>query len=316
MSSGSVLIKKLLPYLKLLVPLVVAFFVGRVIHANWQQVREAEWSASPLDLTLAFLCCSAWFWVRPYGWMLILGSFGRGVPYPAVYRVFRKAEMSRMVPGAIWQFVSRVFLLKRWGVTAGACLAATVIDMLLTALASLVPAAWTLRGAVAEFKLYHRIALACFPLASLLFVHPRMLNAWAGFLAHRLGQAWTPIKIGWGKLTGIWGLYVVGWVLMAAGTAYFAAGVLPAAGSQKAYIGSSYVVAWLIGTLTMIAPGGMGIREGALGLLLSRVMPAGPAFTLAVGIRFWLLLIELIWYGAAYLLPPAEPPDEDEPPRA
>jgi hypothetical protein len=62
-----------------------------------------------------------------------------------------------------------------------------------------------------------------------------------------------------------------------------------------------------VGTLTMIAPGGMGIREGALGLLLSRILPAGPAFTLAVGIRLWTLLVEITTFGFGSLLPKSEP---------
>ena len=57
----------------------------------------------------------------------------------------------------------------------------------------------------------------------------------------------------------------------------------------------------------------MGIREGALGLLLSRWMPTGPAFTVAIGIRLWLLLLEVTWVGIGALLPRPEPPAEEDP---
>jgi hypothetical protein len=64
----------------------------------------------------------------------------------------------------------------------------------------------------------------------------------------------------------------------------------------------------------MISPAGMGIREGALGLLLERWMPTGPAFTVAIVIRLWLLVMEVAWVGIGSLLPRPEPgPEETSP---
>ncbi len=293
---------------KFLVPLVVAFFVGRVILENWEQVRAAEWSVRPAYLAASFVLCGAWYVFRPYGWNVILRGFGSEAPFPAVFRMCRKAELSRYVPGGVWQFVSRVYLLKQWNVSAGACLAATILDLFLATLASLVPASWTLQQAFAEFRAYHRVVLFAFPAVSVLFVHPKLLNWWAGFLAKRLGQSWTPLELPWRSLLGIWALYVAGWLLFAAGVVLFVNGVLRAPEGASTYIGSSYTVAWLVGTLTMIAPGGMGIREGALGLLLSRVLPTGPAFTLAVGIRLCTLLVEIATLALGSLMPRYDAP--------
>ncbi|MEZ5365976.1 MAG: hypothetical protein R2748_27495 [Bryobacterales bacterium] len=204
-------------------------------------------------------------------------------------------------------------MLLRYGAfLAGAVLAATILDLFLATLARLVPASWTIQDAFEGFKTYHRIVLFAFPLVSILFIHPKLLNAWAGFLAARLRQEWTPLRIGWGKLLGIWSMYVAGWVMLGAGVALFVNGVLRVPEGNNLYIGSSYTVAWLIGTLTMIAPGGMGIREGALGLLLGRILPTGPAFTLAVGIRLWTLLVEIGTYGLGSLFGKAQGPDESE----
>ena len=39
---------------KFVVPLIVIFFVGRVILNNWEQVRTAEWEVRPAYLALSF----------------------------------------------------------------------------------------------------------------------------------------------------------------------------------------------------------------------------------------------------------------------
>ncbi len=293
---------------KIAVPLVIAFFVGRVIVANWTQVREADWRFSPLYLIVSFLLCSPWFLARPLGWNVIINRFGRRVPYSAVYRVVRQSELSRFVPGGVWQFVSRVYLIKKWHVPASAALAATVIDLFLAALAAIIPALWSLGEALPNLARFQRIMFWVFPLASILVVHPKIFNAWAGHLAKRMGQDWQDLEIRWSMLLGIWGLYVAGWILQCAGVALFVRGVIDIGPHGTVFIGSSYAAAWLAGTLAMVAPAGMGIREGALGLLLSRLIPEGPAFTLAVGIRFWLLILELAWFSFGSLLPRREPP--------
>lgn len=297
--------------LKVAVLLIVVGFVGHRIVSNWQEVKEADWRLEPLYLVGSFLLCSIWFWVRPLGWNIILNCFGGKVPFFAVYRVYRQSELSRYVPGAVWQFLSRIYLIKRWRVSASACLAATIVDLVLATLASLIPAAWTLLEAFGDFSLYHQILMAAFPLLSIAVVHPRILNAWAGFLAERLKQPWTPLEIGFPTLLGIWAMYVAGWLGVAGGLALFARGILELPPEGSAFIGSSYAVAWLVGTLTMIAPAGMGIRETALGVMLSRILLQGPAFTLAVAIRFWMLLIEVVWAVIGVVTPRPEPPEEE-----
>ncbi len=303
------MIRKIAKVLKFGVPLIVAYFVGRVIHTNWEQVRDADWQFSPFYILGAALLSSTWYLARPLGWNIILNRFGRPVPYLAVYGVYRQSELSRYVPGAVWQFLSRIYLIKRWHVSASACMAATVVDMVLATLAAIIPALWTLQEAFPGMQAYHQVVLLAFPVVSILVVHPKIFNAWAGFLAERLRQPWTPLAIGWSQLLGIWAMYVVGWLLQCAGVAMFAHGILEMEPGGAAYLGSSYAVAWLIGTLTMIAPAGMGVREGAMGLLLTRVMAEGPAFTLAVGVRFFALLVELALVGLGALMPKPEPPN-------
>ena len=297
---------------KYLVPPILFFFVGRAIVRNWDQVREADWRLSAGPLLLSFVLCAAWYAVRPWGWNVILNRFGRPVPFAAVFRVTRQAELSRYIPGGVWQFLSRIYLIKRWGVSASACLAATLVDLVLATLASLIPASWTLADTFEGFSAYHRVALVAFPALSILIVHPRLLNGWAGFLSARLGRPWTRLHISYRALLGVWGVYVGGWLMTAAGAALFVRGVLPEEGGDPVFIGSAYCLAWLIGTLAMIAPGGMGIREGALGLLLGRIMQPGPAFTLAVAIRLWMLLVELGVLALGSLLPRPEPPQAEE----
>ncbi len=294
---------------KLSVPPVVSFFVGRAIYRNWEQVRAADWTLDPLLIAASFILCSGWFLFRPLGWNIIINRFGRRVPYPAVFRVYRKSELSRYVPGAIWQFVSRVYFIKEWGVAPAACLAATMVDLFLAVLACMVPAFWTLNTLLPELGQYHRVAIIVFPILAIAVVHPKILNFWAGFIAKKLRQPYPELRIRWSALAGIWGMYLVGWFALCGGIAIFVKGLIEVPWEPMPFVASSYAVAWLAGTLAMIAPAGMGIRDYALGLLLSQVVGEGPGFTLAVAIRLWVAMTEVVWAVIGEMaFPRSDPP--------
>ena len=294
----------LLPVVKISVPLIVAFFVGRVIHGNWQQVRAEPWRLDAGLLALSFVLGAAWHLVRPFGWARLIRGFGHDLPYWDIYRVYRKSEMSRYVPGGVWQFASRIYLTRQYGVAAAPCLAATLLDMALAALAAMVPAAWLAGSASTSLGAWQRSVLLAFPLIACGFVYPKVLNAWAEPAARWLRQPYRRLEIGPRQMFAIWAMYVSAWTLLGFAMACFARGLLPGISTaQVAYIAGSYALAWVAALLTLVAPAGVGIREGILGILLAQTVAAGTAMTLAVAMRLWAICMELAWLAVGALRP-------------
>ena len=290
---------------KIVVPLVVAFFIGRAIHGNWQQVRAEPWRLDLVWLAGSFALAAAWHLVRPLGWTLLIRGFGHAVPYWDIYRVYRKSELSRYVPGGIWQFAARIYLTRRYGIGAAVCLAATLLDMTLAALAALLPAAWLAGSASTSLGQWQRISLLAFPFLACVFVIPPVFNAWAKPVARLLGQPYQRLEVSVSRMLGIWAAYCAMWSLLAFAMASFARALLPGLDAQQlAFIAGCYAMAWAAALLTMISPAGMGIREGILGLLLGQTLAAGTAMTLAVAMRLWIVSMELAWLGVGYLARP------------
>ena len=292
---------------KIAVPLVVAFFIGRLIHENWQQVRSEPWRLDFGLLALSFALGAAWHLVRPLGWTRLIRGFGHDVGYWEIYRIYRKSEASRYVPGGIWQFASRIYLTRTHGVSAAVCLAATLLDMTLAGLAAMVPSAWLAGSAITSLGPWQRFALLAFPLFACMLVYPSVFNAWAAPVARRLGQPFRRLKIGAREMLVLWAMYVGASTLLGLAMATFALALLPVVDAgQFAYVAGCYVLAWVAALLTMIAPAGMGVREGILGLLLSRTLASGTAMTLAVAMRLWAVSMELVWLAAAAVGPPRD----------
>jgi uncharacterized membrane protein YbhN (UPF0104 family) len=280
---------------KYLVPLIIGFFIARVIYRNWQQVREAEWVFDPVFLLLSFALTAPWFLLRPWAWQQILRRFGYSIPYHSAYRIVRRAELSRFVPGGIWHYVSRVYLASQWGVAAPACLAATFIETVILLLAAILPALWSLNQALPVLDTPFRVLLVVVPLVAFGALHPRVLNFWAAFVARRLKQPHAELHIRWRTLVSLWLLFLVIWLTYALSAGLFIRGILLVPGEWVPAFSSNYVLAWLVGMVTMIAPAGMGIRDGVLGLLLRGHLAIGAGLTVAVALRLWTTVVEVFW---------------------
>ncbi len=298
------MIRRGLPILKAAIPLILAYFIGRMIYANWQQVRAEPWRLDVGWLALSFVLGAPWHLVRPLGWTRLLRGFDYDVPFWDVYRVYRESELSRYVPGGIWQFAARIYLTRRYGISAAACLAATLVDMTLAALAALVPAAWLAGSTSTSLGEWQRFILLIFPVLAFAVVYPPVFNAWAVRLARLLKQPFRRLEIGLGQMLQIWALYVATWVLLAFAMASFSRALLPGLDAERfTYVAGCYALAWVAALLTMVAPAGMGIREGILGLLLAQAVAAGTAMTLAVAMRLWVVAMELTWLAIGLLMP-------------
>ena len=68
-----------------------------------------------------------------------------------------------------------------------------------------------------------------------------------------------------------------------------------------------YALSHVVSLVALLAPGGLGVREGALAIQLGRLVAQGVAEALAIGVRVWFTLIELLCYVGVVLFCPALP---------
>lgn len=283
--------------LKPILPLGIAYFIGRAIYENWRDVQDASWNFEWFYLLLSFLLVAVFYVLPPLVWKFILQYFGYDISVGAAYRTVRQAELSRYVPGGIWKYISRVHLANRWGVPAMATMAATLVETVVLVLSAVVPALFSFREVLPNLARFQIVLLILFSLGAVGVLQPRLLNICTRFLSEKLNQPYSEFKIKWSAIAGIWAIYVLMWFVSCLGIGFFVRGVIVIPTEQVLPVGSFFATAWVIAMISIVAPAGMGIRDGIFGLLLSQVLPLGTALTVAVGTRIWMTSLELFWTG-------------------
>jgi uncharacterized membrane protein YbhN (UPF0104 family) len=101
------------------------------------------------------------------------------------------------------------------------------------------------------------------------------------------------------------------WLLLGLGLAFSVKAVMVIPFSEFPRLAAAYAASWVTSMLAVVAPAGMGIRDGVFGLLLNHTMPLGTAFTVALAVRLWMTLLELAWVGVAQAMPIGPPESEN-----
>ncbi len=65
---------------------------------------------------------------------------------------------------------------------------------------------------------------------------------------------------------------------------------------------AAFNLAGVIGMLAFFAPGGIGVREGVLLVLLSGIMPKEIAFTIVLSSRLWLVCMDALFFISVYTI--------------
>lgn len=267
------------------------------------QTHRADFAAVPITLRLwpllaaSVLTVLTWF-LLVRAWSRSLRWWGDSLPLGPAIRLWFVTNLSRFVPGTIWQFahVSAEALNARISPVAatGAILFQQLVllgtgIMLTASLAPVLPTSMT--GTTNPVVALGLAFLGVIAVIILLPVAAPTLERWTSRLLRREVKWPTPSR---GELTEYVGTLVVPWI--AYGVAFWlfglsllgnaAPGLLPAA---AVFIGS-----YVAGIIAVVAPGGLGVREAAMVVLLSPITGLAPALLLAVASRLWLVALEIL----------------------
>jgi hypothetical protein len=289
------------PLLLLLALVVVALW----LRSQWDELRAYPWRLHAGWLMFsAILMLTAWA-VEVTLWRRILAVIGTGLPFWAAWRIWFLTILVRYVPGAIWQPLSIVIYCQQWQIRPEATLTSLVLYQVVTLLAVGPIAAvyfwlsgnWGLLTGLLGGYTSWLAGLALLPVA-LFFLRPGWLLALINWGLRRVGRDELDAKLTTRKLGALLGLGIASWLLWGTVFAALTFGLRTYSGQEMLrlapHLVAVYSVGYAIGLVTLIAPGGFGVREGALYLLLAPKLDGGALTIAILAMRVWTLLLEIV----------------------
>ncbi len=281
--------------------LAVLAFLGRVIYANWETVRQYEWTFDYPWLAISIFASLGATSLYIWQWQATFISLGVKIPYSTVFRIWFLANLGRYVPGKMWQFIGWFYLCEQEGVSKVQTLTSIAVNhILLNAVGIALACVVFLASRNAELGGMLLLSLALIPLGALV-IQPRVME-WALNQALALvGREPVSIALRPAHLARFALNHLFCWLAFGVAFYLFIRSIHPVSFGLLPGLTGAFAGAYVIGFVTLLTPAGLGVREGALTYLLSFYLPPHVALISALLSRLWLIAAELVGVALALL---------------
>jgi len=285
---------------------LIFLFLGKKVVADWQAVQQYQWKVNYFWLVFSLLILLGNFVYLSWVWSEILKIFGRNLKLRKAFKISYLSNLARYLPGRIWQYVSLVAMCEKEGISKSTSTTSFVLSQLIN-----IPAAFLLILVTGVLPaLTHQtwikdtiwiLGIAVTLGALIVISRPQWTEKALRWVLRKLEKTEPAVVLKKTSLAGIFVSYAFGWFLH--GTAFFFFVVAVTSRAENFFpIVGAYVAAYLIGYLSFFTPGGLGVREAVLALILSIYFPDSVAILISTLSRLWVVLGETSGALAAWKL--------------
>jgi uncharacterized membrane protein YbhN (UPF0104 family) len=311
----------------------IFYAILKPVWFAWPETSARLKTISPTDIIISASMFAAFLVLRGFLWRAVLIGLGHRIPAMPALRAWITSEVTRYVPGAIWQVVSRVAMIKPWGVRGSVVSTSQVLELAIFVLANIVMAivtlAWVGFGRMDGLaRFWMGFAMATAPMLALI-LHPSIFNRVTNWILRRLGKPPLATRVSLRRLLALMMVYLGGLVWQSAAIWLLLRGPLQLEPHHLPIVAGAYSLAWTAGFIAVWAPGGLGVREAVLIAAMKLVLPATIRLdiedtsvleAISVLLRVWTILGEIIVFVVAWLFGSGQVPagsamqDEEEEP--
>ncbi len=301
--------KSVRQYAGFLLAVILLYFLIAPFVETQSRLKEALF-----EIHWGWLLCSfgviLFYWtVYLYPFAILLSRFmEKPVSFRDAFTLFHLANITRYLPGRIWGVVRLLSLSGQFGLSKTAVGSSLTLHVgVETALGGLIALSLLFSKQMQDTAVE---VLKTFQ-GQMVFLTLAIIGILAGIflcIPKLTGHAKTFLKtflphLGNIRLCGnILFTHSLLWLCQGFAFCLFVQSFEPVPWTKAGLLTACFAFAWFVGFLSFLTPGGLGIREGLLGLLLAVYMsPAQASFAALLG-RMWMLSAEMILAGVAFFL--------------
>jgi uncharacterized membrane protein YbhN (UPF0104 family) len=269
-------------------------FLAWALRDAWAEAAPRLRDADLSDLAIATGLLTAYYCMFVVGWQWILRALDIRVTYSVALQAEMASMLAKYVPGGVWTPAARIVWLRRTGTQAATpvVLSSILLEAGLSAVSGVM--VFALGIAMIGDANAPLIPLAAFTVVLAVLLHPRVFRWIAVRVFRPFGGIELP-QLPYRVLVGLLGFYAVSWLVGGAAFLFLVRSVGGTAGAEAiAFLGGTAAVGAIVAVLSVIAPSGLGVREGAMYGLVLAVASSGVALGAVVLNRVAITLVEAL----------------------
>jgi glycosyltransferase 2 family protein len=263
------------------------------------------WNVRPIPILLALvlsivgLLPSSWYWLK------VLRSFKQDVPWVPTFEAYFLGHLGKYIPGKAMVFVLRLGRMRTLGVPLGIGTVSIFVETL-----TVMAVGAAVGGVMLQFTSSPRwLQVSAFlgVLAAAIPTVPGLFSSVIKIVAkNRIGSTTKIISQGltWSLFFWGWMGLVIGWLVQGIAVWLVVMSIVPGTVESPLLSWSIYAACTATATLSVVAgfvsflPGGAGIRELVIILMLGAIIGSAPALFAAILLRLISLAAEIFLFIA------------------
>lgn len=286
--------KFLLILLKIIIILLTSYYLYTAIHADISRLKaDILITSHVLILFAAFLLFLIFFLIKTLNWYRILRACGGGANFSTAAKIWYGSQTIKYLPGKVWFIVARLYF-GRGVVTAPLVFVSTMVELILMLLSATLM--FLLLGGYHFFRLIENewFALVAVILSlpvALAVIHPFFLNKIMALLGRFSRSLVEPVSLKYQQTLQLLVIYCLNWLLFGLANCVILFALSSHWPPNSLQTASVFPISYVIGFLSFLTPGGIGVRESVQVYLLGQ-MGITSAFAAAVAI-----ISRVFWVG-------------------
>ncbi len=283
---------------KKIIPLIVTlsllgFLVWNILQ-NLPLLSSIRWHFSFLDLLILILFLLPIHFINGYSWHIIVKSIGGKVRLFEDLKVWVFSSLSRLIPGGLWQYPARVLLLSKNGPSKTVASEAVIIDALMNlyigSFIVLISIFWIKLTIIETFGKLVLVISLILTFLVVIFASSRMLTKLVNLYTKTTGRNITVTNLKVKYLPLICLLFFGQFFFSGMVLFYLSRGFVDLNLANIPLFVSIFTISWLIGFLSLFAPGGLGVQEISIATLLSTSVHISFPLASLIAVLFRILL--------------------------
>ena len=288
---------------------IILFLIAKNLYSNWDQLGEFGFRPNYLLLFLSLIVLLLAWAVTVRSLQRLFAAFDYDIPFSEVYIIYFRSIIGKYIPGKLWQIAGSTYLAARRGIPEGISITSFVLGQAYSVLSGLaligcVAAAGIFKGSGNFMSSLKWTSIPVIIGIIILVLKPKLIEFPMNWILRLLKRDKVNIDIEFRIGVKMLIYYLVCWSIFGLAFWLFVNALSPASFNRYPNLTAIYSAAMIIGFLSLFTPGGLGVREGILILLLSYMsdFPAPLPSIIALGFRLVVTISEAISFGITWML--------------
>lgn len=294
--------KWLIRAVKFILTVVVVYFAGREIAANWKDVVDYEW-----DINWWLICSSILLHLAAFAgfsqvWCWLMIGLGYKIPLRHGFKLAYIANLGRYIPGRIWPIFGMVYLARQMKIAEAAAIASWGLGLLFgmpPSFLAVAIATWVYPEMLSpELQSYIGPALnfgmlVFLAISAMLLVMPNRALWLANATLRLIRRPTIDFRMSLRLAAAVYFGYFFCWIVYGLGFWTLIHAIAPGSNIPVFAAIGAFILSYQIGYLAIFTPGGLGARELVMIAILTPFL--GPAAAgIAVAARLWNTLSDIV----------------------